>query len=249
MPAIQVLMLAAGRGTRLRPLTLTVPKCLVPILGRPLLDYWIKLFERYESDLDLWVNVYHLKEPITTYLKGRNFKNIVIHVVEESALLGTGGTLKSLMPNFLNGRPLLLAHADNLTWFELGDFIDAYNSRPKGTEITMMTFRSDAPQACGIVKLDEKGVVQNFYEKVRNPPGNLASGAVFILSPVALSRINEMPAISDFSSDVIPKFLGEINTWENRCYHRDIGTPGDYDRASRDFEAIAAKFDLLDSQT
>jgi NDP-sugar pyrophosphorylase family protein len=57
-----------------------------------------------------------------------------------------------------------------------------------------------------------------------------------------------MPAISDFSSDVIPKFLGEINTWENRCYHRDIGTPGDYDRASRDFEAIAAKFDLLDSQ-
>jgi mannose-1-phosphate guanylyltransferase len=109
----------------------------------------------------------------------------------------------------------------------------------------MMAFRSDAPQACGIVKLNEKGVMQNFYEKVRNPPGNFASGAVFILSPVALSRINKMPANSDFSRDVISEFLGEINTWENRCYHRDIGSPYDYERAKREFRLVASRYRTL----
>ena len=69
----------------------------------------------------------------------------------------------------------MMIHADNLTFFNLNNFINSYNKRSKGIEILMMTFTTDDPRACGIIHLNKNGIVEEFYEKVQNPPGNIAN--------------------------------------------------------------------------
>ena len=88
----------------------------------------------------------------------------------------------------------------------------------------MMTFKTENPESCGIVETDDKGVVIKFYEKVKNPPGNIANGAVYLLEPEVISFIEKNNHITDFSSQVIPNFIGKIATWHNNGIHRDIGT-------------------------
>ncbi len=120
----------------------------------------------------------------------------------------------------------MVIHADNLSRFNVGHFIAAHDSRPAGVEITMMTFATDMPQSCGIVELDECGVVVGFYEKVARPPGNHANAAVYIFEPTVLddmALLKKLPI--DISNEVLPHYLGRMHTFHNDDYHRDIGTP------------------------
>jgi len=87
----------------------------------------------------------------------------------------------------------------------------------------MMTFRTPTPANCGIVEVDGEGVVYGFHEKVSNPPGNIANGAVYLIEPEVVHWVKERPEVSDFSTEVLPEFLGKIATWENTSIHRDIG--------------------------
>jgi mannose-1-phosphate guanylyltransferase len=97
----------------------------------------------------------------------------------------------------------------------------------------MMTFRTEAPDACGIVELDPEGVVMGFHEKVINPPGNLANGAVYILSPELIHTLATYPhKVSDFSTEVLPHLLGRIYTYETKEYLIDIGSPVAYGKAN-----------------
>ena len=92
----------------------------------------------------------------------------------------------------------------------------------------MMLFISDNPSSCGIVEI-KNNIVQNFYEKINNPPSNLANGAVYICEPSIISFLEKLNKASiDFSNEVIPSFLGKINTYVNDEYHRDIGTIESY---------------------
>ena len=101
----------------------------------------------------------------------------------------------------------------------------------------MMTFITDQPESCGILELDQNGVVIKMHEKVKNPPGNLANAAVYILEPSVLKFLVQMnQRVIDFSTEVIPKFLGKIYTFENKEYHRDIGSMESYEAANRDFQ-------------
>ena len=88
----------------------------------------------------------------------------------------------------------------------------------------MMTFHTRNPSTCGIVELDADGVVISFHEKVENPPGNLANGAVYLLEPEVLQWICDRPEITDFSTQVLPHFIGRIATWYNERTHIDIGS-------------------------
>jgi len=95
-----------------------------------------------------------------------------------------------------------------------------------------MTFRTDSPSSCGIVELDERGVVIGFYEKVSSPPGDLANGAIYLLSNEFLNYIGEEFLGSvDFSVDVLPKMLGKIYTYETKEILIDIGTISAYKAA------------------
>jgi mannose-1-phosphate guanylyltransferase len=235
---VKALLLAAGLGTRLRPLTDTLPKCLAPVLGKPLLAYWLDMLLQGGVERVL-INTHHLADQVEAFVRASPWRDRV-DTVYESALLGTAGTLRASR-DWLGDGPCLLAHADNLTLFDVEAFRVAYLNRPKDCVLTMMTFATDSPRSCGIVETDEAGRVVGFHEKVANPPGNQANAAVYLLGSEVMELIDHAgPDPLDLSTQVIPKLLGRINTLTNSVYHRDIGTLESLATAQRDFAAAMA---------
>jgi len=100
----------------------------------------------------------------------------------------------------------------------------------------MMTFTSDHPQSCGIVETDSRGVAIRFHEKVENPPGNKANAAIYLIEPKVIEWINKNKQVTDFSTEVIPAFMGNIATWHNHSINRDIGTIDSLLRAQQDLK-------------
>ena len=216
-------MLSAGLGTRLRPITDHVPKCLVNIRAKPLLAYWLDMLLPNGIERVI-INTHYLAAAVDTFVKQSNWVN-QIDMVYEPTLLGTGGTVLRNRNSF-SEQPFIVAHADNLTRFDVKRFIDAHENRASGTEITMMTFKTDAPKSCGIVELDSMGVVQQLHEKVEYPPGDLANAAVYIFEPTVIDFLASLGRdVIDISTEVLPEYLGRIQTFLNDDYHRDIGTP------------------------
>lgn len=230
---MRALLLAAGLGTRLRPLTNFLPKCLAPIGGRPLLDYWIETLLQ-QGVSEILINTHYRADLVASYVAHSGWSDRVT-LVHESALLGTAGTALANR-GFFGTQPFLLAHADNLTRFDCARFIEAHRRRPVGSALTMMLFETDDPRSCGIVELDETSLVRAFHEKVENPPGRLANAAVYIVEPEVMEFVAALgkPEI-DFSTEVIPHFIGRIATFLNDDYHRDIGTIDSWASAQRDF--------------
>jgi len=219
---MKALLLAAGLGARLHPLTKIWPKCLMPISNRPLLEYWLGILKQQAIN-DVLVNKHYYSDVVDNFLQRPRFKNWV-QSVYEPALLGTAGTLRK-NADFFRADTVLVAHADNWSCCKFTDFISYHNnSRPENTVITMMTFECSIPRSCGIVELDKNGVVVCFHEKVKTPPGTLANAAVYIIEPEVLEWIEERETINDFSTEVLPYFLGRIATWKNNGVHKDIGT-------------------------
>lgn len=216
------LLLAAGYGRRLRPLTDVLPKCLAPIRGRPLLEYWLTAL--VEAGVErIVVNTHYKSDLVEAYLAAGPFAERVA-LVHEPELLGTGGTLIANAHRFDEG-PLLVAHADNLSIFDVKAFSDAHAGRPPEAALTMMTFTTDTPASCGIVTTDRCGMVDGFHEKVADPPGDRANAAVYIVEPevVALAEALGRPVV-DLSTEVLPRLVGRMVTWHNATYHRDIGS-------------------------
>ena len=230
---MKALILAAGLGTRLKPITNTIPKCLVPIHGRPLLGYWLQMLKTADIKYVL-INTHYLHEAVLCFLQSQEY-SLNIFTVYEEKLLGTGGTLLSNR-EFCSNCPIMIIHADNLSKFDMTAFIQAHHQRPAGCEMTMMTFISQTPESCGIVELDGDGIVQAFHEKAKNPPSNLANAAVYIIEPTILHFLESLDKVEiDFSTEVLPMYLGRINTFHNDVYHRDIGTVESYQTALAEF--------------
>ncbi len=230
---MRALLLAAGVGSRLLPITATTPKCVVMINGRPLLDYWLELL--FGAGIErVLINTHWLAGQVHAYVKASRWASR-IDLVHEGELLGTGGTVLANRQWF-QGQPFMLAHADNLTEFDVGGLIAAHRTRPPGHLVTMLGFRTDDPCSCGILELDDRGNVVAFHEKVDDPPGNLANGAVYIFEPEVFDAIAGMERHTvDLSTEIIPHFMGRILCVETDGYHRDIGTPESLRRACAEF--------------
>lgn len=230
---MKALLLAAGFGTRLRPITDSVPKCLVPVRGRPLLDYWLDSLLPSAIERVL-VNTHYLAGAVARHVERSPWRDR-IDLVHEPALLGTGGTVLA-NAGYFGSRAFMAAHADNLTRFDPAAFIAAHDRRLPDTVITMMTFDTDNPQSCGIVEQDGAGRVVAFHEKQANPPGSRASAAVYIMEPAVVDFLATLEQSQiDISLDVIPHFLGRIQTYHNADYHRDIGSPESLRLAEAEF--------------
>ncbi len=233
---MKALLLSAGFGTRLKPVTYLIPKCLVPVHGKPLMEYWLDILCRAQI-VPVLINLHYLSDQVENFIKKSQYKKY-IKTVYETKLLGTGGTL--LKNRIFFGREqILLIHGDNLSNFDINAFINTHNLRPDKCDITMMTFKSETPESCGIVELDSDNIVCAFHEKVCNPPGNLANGAVYILEPSIFDFLSSLGKDEiDFSTEVLPHYLGRIYTFHNTCYHRDIGTMENYRRAETEFSNV-----------
>lgn len=234
---MKALLLAAGLGIRLRPLTERVPKCLVPIRGKPLLGYWLDLLLPNGVERVL-VNTHYLASLVAAFRDASPWRERVT-LVHEAELLGTGGTV--LENRLFFGRSsFMVAHADNLSRFSVQAFMNAHRDRPHGSEMTMMTFDTDAPSTCGIVETDARGRVVAFHEKVAHPPGRRANAAVYIFEPTVVDFMASLDRrVIDLSTEVIPHFIGRISTFHNGDYHRDIGTPESLRQAEAEFAALA----------
>jgi len=227
---MRALLLSAGLGTRLRPMTNTTPKCLVPIHGQALLAIWLQRLAQAGIGPFL-VNTHHLSGQVHAFVEASPYQRD-ISLVHERDLLGTAGTLVANL-DFFSGEDGLLIHADNYCLADFSAFVQAHRIRPPECLMTMMTFRTDAPSSCGIVELDARGVVVGFHEKLANPPGNLANGAVYILSAELLQRLgSDLRGVTDFSTEVLSLLVGKIYSYDAAATFLDIGTPENYAKAN-----------------
>ena len=230
---MRALLLAAGLGTRLRPLTDHTPKCLVDVKGRPLIDYWFdQLFDAGAERI--LVNTHHLAEKVSAHVAASPFRDRV-DLVHEEALLGTGGTMLANR-DWAGDQAIFVAHADNLSSFPIRDFLKAHAQRPAGVLVSMLAFHTDDPRSCGILELDERGLVQAFHEKVADPPGNLANAAVYMIEPEVMDMMASFGRSTiDLSTEVLPLLMGRIQALDIARYHRDIGTVASLARAQVEF--------------
>jgi mannose-1-phosphate guanylyltransferase len=220
---MRALLLAAGLGTRLRPLTDSIPKAMVDIAGRPLLDRWLAML--FAGGIErVLVNTHYLGPVIHSFVRSSPWSGSV-DLVEEAVLLGTGGTLLANR-RWFGEKPLLVTHGDNASDLDVAAFIRAHAKRPPDVLATMALFRTDRPQSCGIVLMDQNRIIREFHEKKPDPPGNLANAAAFIFEPDIFPHLEAAgKGVIDLSAEIIPKFLGRIQGFEIKGYHRDIGTP------------------------
>ena len=224
---MRAILLAAGLGTRLRPLTDSIPKCMVPIKGRPLLDIWCESLLGAGVEKIL-VNLHYKSEVVKDHLSRSKFAASIVTVFEP-VLLGTAGTLIKSR-DFFSGDDGILLHADNYSEASITDLIQAHQNRPKSCDMTMLAFRTTTPETCGVLEVDSSNVLQAMHEKSKQNHGNLANAAFYVLSK---KLIGELATETDFSNQVIPKYLGRALVVETPKVFIDIGSPQNYEEAQR----------------
>lgn len=231
----QALLLAAGLGTRLRPLTDAVPKCLIEVGGRPILDYWIDALER-AGIREALINTHHLPEAVRDHIVRLNATR-AIHLAEayEPVLLGSAGTIAANRDWGRKAKQMLVIYADNLSDIDLDAMLKAHQAG--GQPLTMALFRTPHPKKCGIASLNRSGIVTAFTEKPEHPHSDLANAGLYVLSLSAWLQIADMNAF-DLGFDVLPQFVGQMAGFTHPGYHRDIGTPESLAQARADAETL-----------
>lgn len=224
---MKAFLLAAGLGTRLRPVTETTPKCLVPVNGRPLLSIWLTLLERH-GITDVLINTHHLPEAVETFVAQETERSIRIHTAFEKDLLGSAGTVWKNRSFVKGEETFLILYADNLTDCDLTSLAAAHKqNRQKGAPLTMALFAAPNPQACGIASVDASLRITGFAEKPAMPDGNLANAGIYAAGPELFPFIEKGAATKppyDFGHGVLPDLVSRMYGWKLNGYLRDIGT-------------------------
>lgn len=222
---MKAFLLAGGLGTRLKPITNTLPKCLVPVAKKPLLEIWLEtLFEQLNVE-EVCINTHYFANKVETYVAQSPYRS-QIKLVYEAQLKGTLGTLRDNR-EFFDGDEFLVAHADNFCVTDWQAFINRFRQRPDFCELTMMLFKTANPASCGMVDYDENHILRSYVEK---PQGewldDKANGAVFLMDQNAIHNLVSMPEnATDLCKDYIPGCINKANVYFNQDIHIDIGTP------------------------
>ncbi len=230
---MKALILAAGKGTRLKELTHDRPKPMLPVSGRPLLVYLVEWLRQY-GVTEIAINLHHKPEAITDALGDGSNLGVSIVYSYETRLLGTAGAAKRLS-NFLD-EPFVLVYGDvytNLDLARLAAFHEAQRAALTEDQpsMSLALYRVKNPHECGLVELDDRGRVMRFVEK---PPmaevfTDLANAGMCIADPGILAYVpSETPY--DFGHHLLPKLLKigmpvfgqELEAGE---FLIDIGTP------------------------
>ncbi len=218
---MKAILLSAGYGKRLLPLTKYIPKCLVKVHNLPILEIWLRVL--YNSKVDgVLINTHYKYNEVEEFLHKFDYLNFTTTKYEKT-LLGTAGTLINNL-DFFGKEDGFLIHADNFCRLNLQNIIDSHLKRPKKCLLTMVTFNCANPLECGIVELDDENVVNNYYEKSKLNKGNLANGAIYIFSPEFIEILkNDFNDATDFVMDILPHFLNKIYTYHSNDIFYDIG--------------------------
>ena len=223
---MRAFLLAAGNGTRLKPLTETTPKCLLPFNGAPLLSIWLDLCRRHGIK-EVLLNVHAHPDAVRGFV-ATNHHGVGVQLFEEPTLLGSAGTIAANREWVARDKFFWILYADVLTNMDLRALLDFHLARQKAA--TLAVYRVPDPSRCGIVTLGKNGVVREFVEKPPIPRSNLAFSGVLIGTEQLLRAIpNRLPA--DIGFDVLPQLVNQMAAYETSDYLVDIGTIQNYERA------------------
>jgi mannose-1-phosphate guanylyltransferase len=223
---LKAFLLAGGHGTRLRPLTDSVPKCLVPIRGRPLLDIWLELCAR-AGITEVLINLHAHSQPIERHL-ARSHSPVKVRLVHEDVLLGSAGTVAANRAWVGSDPAFWILYSDVLTNISLRRMSE-FHSRHRGVA-TLGLYQVPDPSRCGVAITDDNGVIIDFEEKPRIPRSNW----VFSGLMVADHRLFDLipPCIpADLAFHVLPRLLGKMLGYPIQDYLLDIGTLPNYQMA------------------
>ena len=237
---MKAFLLAAGHGTRLRPLTDQLPKCLVPIRGVPLLAIWLEICRRYGVD-EILVNLHSQSQMVRDFL-AKTHMDIRVRLFEEPILLGSAGTLQANRTWVASESSFWVFYADILTTANLTRMAD-FHRQHQGVA-TLGVCRVADPSRSGIVVMDEGGAVRQFIEKPENPPGNLAFGGILLARPELLESVPE-EGTADLGRDVLPRLVNRMFAYVITDYHLDIGTPKSYSAAQTGWPGLAVSTGVL----
>ena len=233
---MKAFLLAAGKGTRLRPYTDTVPKCLMPIGDRTLLEIWISLMERHGIESVLINTCHHADQVVRFVDRIRDRFRIHIELFHEPELLGSGGTLRANQA-FVDGEDdFFICYADNLTNMDLTGMARAHQVfRARGAVLTMGLFHATDPRACGIAVLDDSGKIVEFAEKPAHPKSDLANAGVYVAAGGIFDCFPERQDDSrgplDLGHHILPGLTDRMFGYFIKDYLKDIGTIESYHAA------------------
>jgi mannose-1-phosphate guanylyltransferase len=233
--AMKAFLLAAGYGTRLRPLTDSVPKCLVPICGEPLLSIWLEQCSRFGVD-DVVINVHAHGDAVAAFLREHR-SPVRVTVSEEPVLLGSAGTLRAHRKWVEQESLFWVFYADVLNRVDLGLMLHCH--RRRNVAATIGVYRVPDPWRCGVVEVDAEGMVGSFVEKPADPAGNLVFSGIMIATPAFLDEIPEDSPV-DIGAHVLPRLAGRMAAYEIHEYLTDIGTMANYQAAQLSWLAETA---------
>lgn len=233
------MLLAAGLGTRLQPLTNHRPKCLMPINEEPLLAIWLKLLAKHHIS-DVLINTHHQAGQVNHFIEeNRDQFDTRVKLVHEFTLLGSAGTVWTNQKFVKSEQDFIIAYADNLTNVDLTRLIAFHQSHTKNDGLlTMGLFRTANPESCGIAALSENGRIKSFVEKPSNPLSNLANAGIYVASIKVfeiLAKVRQTSAgrVLDIGFDLLPALAGRMYGYEIKQYLKDIGTLEAYQQAQR----------------
>jgi len=216
---MKAFLLAGGLGSRLRPLTDSTPKCLLPVQGIPLLQIWFDIFRQFNID-EVLINVHSHGDTVRRFIDDHK-DGLKVRLFEENTLLGSAGTVLANREWVNKERSFWIFYADVLTTTNLNQMLTLHNSQ--GQIATIGVYEVPDPSRCGIVQVNEQGVVLDFVEKPKAPAGNLAFSGLMLATPALLNFIPDNCPV-DLGFHVLPQIVGRMAAYRIPDFVIDIGT-------------------------
>jgi len=231
---MKAFLLAAGNGTRLRPLTDSIPKCLLPIRGVPLLGIWLNNCKA-AGIAEVLVNTHAHAEEIRRFIAEQQ-SGVKIRIAEEQDLLGSAGTVSENRDFVTGEKAFFILYADVLTNIDLRRMLGFHQQ--KRFPATLGIYQVPDPTRCGIVTVNDDFVIQEFVEKPPQPVSNWAFAGVMIAGPELFDFLPaQRPA--DLGFDVLQKMIGKMAAYRISEYLLDIGTLSSYQHAQESWPGLA----------
>ncbi len=244
---MKALVLAAGQGTRLRPLTLERPKPMLPVGRRPILEH-IVAHLRTHGITEIAINLNYRPQVIVDYFGDGDKWDVSITYSYEDHLLGSAGAARALEWFFTD--TFVVWYGDVLSDLDLGALIRRHRSTRAAASLAL--YEVDEPERCGIVQVDRDGWITRFKEKpARNAHlGNLANAGIYVIEPELLPWIpGDRPV--DFGSDLFPRLLSFGAPFQGitpEAYVLDVGSLERYQQAEADLQAGRFRSSLTATQ-
>ncbi|MGR6027605.1 sugar phosphate nucleotidyltransferase [Rhodococcus erythropolis] len=225
-------ILVGGKGTRLRPLTLSAPKPMLPTAGLPFLTHLLARIEA-AGIKHVVLGTSFKAEVFEDYFGDGSKMGLEIDYVFETEPLGTGGGIRNVLPK-LRGDNVMVFNGDVLGGTDLNAILETHEKTD--ADVTLHLVRVGDPRAFGCVPTDEDGRVSAFLEKTQDPPTDQINAGCYVFKHEIIEQIPEGRPVS-VEREVFPNLLAEgkrVFGHVDSSYWRDMGTPEDFVRGSAD---------------